>query len=104
MMNRILSLLGLCMKAGFLSSGEVGVESAIKSGKAKILIISEDASNNTKKKFSNSSNYYGIKLITFSTKQELGRTIGKVERSILAVCNDGFAKKILEILENSDME
>ena len=56
-MNKILSLLGLCMRAGLLSSGEVSVEAAIKNGKAELIIVSEDASLNTKNRFSNSSEF-----------------------------------------------
>ena len=37
------SFLGLCMKAGKLSSGEVGTQQSITSGKAKLVIISQDA-------------------------------------------------------------
>ena len=100
MNNKVLSLLGLCMKAGFLSTGEVAVESAIKSGKANIVILANDASSNTIKKFENSTKFYNIKLIRYSKKEELGRGLGKAERSVLAVCNHGFANKLITIIEN----
>ena len=53
-MNKIYSLLGLCQKAGKIVSGEVGCEAAIKNKTAKLLLLAEDASENTKKKFQNS--------------------------------------------------
>ena len=49
--DKVLSLIGLAMKAGQVVSGEFSVEKCIKSGKAKLVIIATDASENTKKKF-----------------------------------------------------
>ncbi len=100
-MNKILSILGLCMRAGLLSSGEVSAEAAIKSGKAELIILSQDASENTKNKFLNSSEFYKIKLIIFGQKEDLGKAIGKAERSVLAVCDKGFSKKILSLFEQN---
>ena len=100
MNSKVLSLLGLCMKAGFLSTGEIAVESSIKNRKANIVILANNASSNTSKKFENSAKFYNIKLIRYSVKEELGRAIGKAERSVLAVCNEGFANKLITIIEN----
>ena len=44
-MNKLLNILGLSMRAGKVVSGEQGVEIAIKSKKAYLVIISSDASN-----------------------------------------------------------
>ena len=46
--DRILNLIGLAMKAGKVVSGEFSVEKCIKSGKARLVIIATDASENTK--------------------------------------------------------
>lgn len=99
-MNKVLSILGLCMKAGLLSAGELAAENAIKSQKARLLIIAEDASANTKKKFYNSSEFYKVKMVYYGNKEELGKAVGKAERSVMAVCDDGFAKKLEGLLES----
>ncbi len=95
--NRILSLIGLCQKAGKMASGEDTCETAIRSGKAFLVLLSSDASATTRKKFSNRCHYYEVPLaiLPFS-KEQLGRAIGKTLRSCAAVCEEGFAKKILE--------
>ena len=49
--DKVLSLIGLAMKAGKCVSGETMTESETKSGKAKFVIVAGDASENTKKKF-----------------------------------------------------
>ncbi len=49
-MNKTLNMIGLCQKAGQIQSGEFSVETAIKAGHAHLVIIAENASDNTKKK------------------------------------------------------
>ena len=48
--NKVLSLVGLATKAGRTVSGEFSTEKAVKSGQAGLVIVSEEASDNTKKK------------------------------------------------------
>ena len=44
--EKIYSLLGLCMRAGKLKSGEFATLEAIRAHKAELVIVSEDASDN----------------------------------------------------------
>ena len=48
-MQKIHSLLGIAMRAGKLVSGEDGTMIDLKKGKLNLVIVAEDASNNTKK-------------------------------------------------------
>ena len=56
--DRVLSLIGLATKAGKCASGEFMTENETKSGKAVLVIVAEDASDNTKKKFIDSNNSF----------------------------------------------
>ena len=47
--DKILSMLGLAKKAGKLAGGEFSVEKAVKSGRAAVVIVAADASQNTHK-------------------------------------------------------
>lgn len=94
--NKILSMLGLCMKAGRIKSGAFATTDAVKSGKAFLVIVACDASDNTKKEFSNMCSFYEVEYWEYGTKEELGHVIGKDERSNVAVCDEGFAKSILK--------
>ena len=51
--NKILSLVGLATKAGKTASGEFSTEKSVKEGKASLVIVSVESSENTKKKFTN---------------------------------------------------
>ena len=47
--RKVLGSLGLAMKAGDVVSGEFMTEKSVKSGKAFLVIVSEEASDNTRK-------------------------------------------------------
>ncbi|MBO6215288.1 MAG: ribosomal L7Ae/L30e/S12e/Gadd45 family protein, partial [Lachnospiraceae bacterium] len=49
--DKVLSMIGLCMKAGKLKSGEFAVEETVKNGQARLVIVASDASENTKKSY-----------------------------------------------------
>lgn len=97
MTDKILNLIGLAMKAGQVVSGEFSVEKCIKSGKAKMVIMAEDASDNTMKKFKDKCNYYNVPIIIYSTKEHLGAALGKEFRSSIALTEDGLKNAILKI-------
>ena len=50
MNNRIYGLIGLCMKAGKVLSGNEQVEKGIRKGKGYLLILAADSSEQTKKR------------------------------------------------------
>ena len=95
MQDRIYGYLGLAMKAGRVKAGEFSVEKSIKEGKAKLVLLAKDASENTVKKFANSCFYYKFPFFQYGTKEELGRTIGKEMRSSLSIEDEGFGKRII---------
>lgn len=102
--NKVTSLLGLATKAGKVSSGEFMTEKMIKSGKAYLVMIAEDASDNTKKKFQNMCDFYEVPIYFFSEKVSLGHAMGKELRASLAVVDEGFAKAIKKQLAQTTTE
>ena len=90
------------MKAGRAAAGEFAAEKAIKQGKAALVILPGDASENTKKKFRNMAAWRKIPVRVFLTKEELGRAIGKAERSSLVITDRELARKIAEQIEEQE--
>lgn len=97
--NKALNLIGLCQRAGKLVSGDCMVKSAVKGGRAKLLVLAEDASDRTQKEFYHLVKAYKVKLIKAGTKAELGLAIGKSPRAAVAVTDENFAKGIIAALE-----
>ena len=102
--KKILNLLGLATKAGKIASGEFAAEKAVKSGKAHLVIISEEASDNTRKMFQNMCTYYKVPIYFFGKKEELGHAMGKEMRASLAVLDEGFAKGILKHIKAEESQ
>ncbi len=50
-MNRALSMISLATKAGKTKSGEFMTEKEVKEGRAHLVIVADDASDNTKRNF-----------------------------------------------------
>lgn len=100
----ICSLMGLSMRQGAVESGSFLAEKSIKGGTAKLVVIAEDASDNTKKDFTDMCTYYHVPYAVFGTKDTLGHAIGKEFRVVMALTNPGLSEKISEqiktLLEN----
>ena len=92
--NRVLSMIGLAQKAGKTASGEFATEHAVKAGKAALVIVSDESSDNTKKKFQNMCDYYEVPVYFYGGKEELGHAMGKEFRASLAILDEGLAKSI----------
>ena len=98
-MQKIHSLLGIAMRAGKLVSGEDGTMIDLKKGKLNLVIVAEDASNNTKKLFKDKSSFRHVNCIELSTKSYLGISIGKDSRAVIGIKDIGFANKIIQLID-----
>lgn len=94
-------MVGLATRAGQTVAGEFSVEKAIKDNKAKLVIVSEDASDNTKKLFKNKCAYYKVPVFIYGSKAELGMATGNQERASIAVLESGFCKSIIGMLTDN---
>ena len=98
--SKILSLFGLAARAGRIASGEFQTETAVKDQTAFLVVVAEDASDNTKKLFHDKCSFYKVPVITMGTKEELGHAIGKEFRASLAILDEGFAKAVMKKIES----
>ncbi|MDO4473222.1 MAG: ribosomal L7Ae/L30e/S12e/Gadd45 family protein [Eubacteriales bacterium] len=97
--DKVLSMIGMATKAGKVVSGEFAVEKEVKCTGACLVLIAEDASENTKKKFQNMCNFYEVPIRLYGTRETLGHAIGKEFRASIAVLDEGFTKSILKYLD-----
>jgi ribosomal protein L7Ae-like RNA K-turn-binding protein len=97
--NQWTSLLGLANRAGKCISGEELVVKEVRRNKAKLVLLAADASENTKKKLTDKCSYYEVSLRSVSDRYTLGNAIGKDQRVVVAVVDQGFASKLQSILD-----
>ena len=96
--ERIRGYLGLGARGRNVVSGEFAVEKAVRGGKAYLVLIAEDASDNTLKQFTNLCAHYGVSLARFGTREVLGRTLGRDFRASAAVTEEHLAETIRKYL------
>ena len=92
-------MLGLAMKAGKIAWGSDMCEENIKKKKASLIIIAEDTSENTKDKFIKLASLYNINIVIFGEIDLLSSSVGKFNKGVFAVLDDGFGNKILQMVK-----
>ena len=102
MNDRLLSLLGLCRRAGKLVIGaDPTIESIIK-GKSEIVIFANDFSKNIIKPVLTAAHSGNIKAFFINrSKDELSFALGKL-CGVLSVEDKGFAEKLSQLIENEN--
>ena len=97
MMNKkYLNLLGLANVAKGIVSGETLIKS-IAANETKLVVIANDA--NTKKKITDKCHFYHVDyFIVDENIETISKAVGKNNRVALGIINQGFAKKIKELI------
>lgn len=89
--QRLNNAIGLCMKAGRCRSGDFVAERLMRAGDARLLLLDERASTATRERYQRLCERGGVPLLLV---RELGAAIGKPERIVAAVTDQGFSNMI----------
>jgi ribosomal protein L7Ae-like RNA K-turn-binding protein len=102
--DRLSFTLGLAQKAGKLVSGDTAVRICVKAGKARLLLLAADVSEGSQKQLMNMADNHSVPVLISSLDNgELGRVIGKGQRTAVAVSDRGFSEMISKnCSQNSD--
>ena len=103
--NDLLRLIGLCKKAGRLEVGEEPVGSACRARDCRLLLIADDAADNTVRRaahFAQAGNCLTLRL-PFS-RDDLGRAVGRTSCALAAITDIGFASALAGRLAKTDPE
>ena len=95
-MDRMLSLLGLCARAGKLITGEKACVQAIRSEGVFAALLDGAASDNAVKAVGQACQSHGVPLVRTGAF-ELGDAIGKPGRMAACVTDAGFARQLIEL-------
>ncbi len=96
MKKKCKTLLGFATRAGKTFSGVEQVLKAVRSGKARLVVVAEDASEASKKKIQDKAAYYGIDCIYIETVDVISSIIGKSNRVCVAIIDQHFADCIMK--------
>ena len=98
-MEKILSMIGLAHKAGRVEIGEEPVGSAARAKKARIILVAGDAAAGSVRRamaFAGTGNC--LCLVIPTTKEELGRALGRTSCAMAAITDMGFADAVAKKL------
>ncbi|MBP3654224.1 MAG: 50S ribosomal protein L7 [Oscillospiraceae bacterium] len=102
-MDKALNYLGIMRKAGACAVGETDCGAACRAGKAKLLLLAADASDNARSRAKGF--VYGRKIplvILPYTKMELAGKLGRGAVSMIAVNDLGLAVALIKALAEND--
>lgn len=93
MMHKILPLIGLCLRAGKLISGDDMVAASVDAGEARLLLLASDAGAGIRRKIAFLAEKKGIPVIelTGCTAQEIGFALGRRATAVCCITDIGFA-------------
>lgn len=94
--------LGLAQKAGKLISGDAKVEAAIKTHKAKLILLASDAAQKTGQNITILAEKANIPYIEIFDKEQIGFAIGKSPRASVAILDNNFVKMIKKAMEKTE--
>ena len=97
-MDKIYGILGIATKAGKVVSGFDSIMEAIKKKQVKLVIVSEDVSEKTEKEIRFACSKAQIQVVVFGNIEENSHAIGKRNRALIGICDEGLAKKFLELI------
>lgn len=97
-------MIGIAAKSGNVVSGEFATEKAVKSGKAYLVVVADDSSDNTKKHFTDMTDFYEVPIHFYGDKVTLARAIGKEFRASLAITDENLANAVMKKLQDCKTE
>ena len=93
--------MGFARKSGNLISGSNTCVFSMKKGKVRLLLIAEDASENTKKKMTSEAKAGNVQVRIFGDSGEMSRAVGESGRTVFGITDENFAKVIKEEIEKA---
>ena len=95
--NKFTAAMGFSARAGKCAAGEVACENAVSRGKARLVLIDKEASNNTKERWRSICSGKDVMLIE---TEKLGIAIGKPGRMVAAILDTGFSDMIIDAYQS----
>lgn len=100
---KILGLIGISAKAGKVVSGTDACIEEITRKKCSLIIVSEEASEKTKKNFKYYADKYNIPIVIFGNIEELSHSIGKRNRAIICIKEKNLSNEIQKNINGGDI-
>ena len=101
--NKVYGLLGLSAKAGKIAFGTDSCLEMIAKHKVKLIIVAEDSSERTINNFREKCKQNDIDFYVFGKKEDISKSIGKVNKTVIGIKDKNLAGAIIKILNGGDV-
>ena len=95
--NKILGLIGLSARAGKICFGTDSTKQEVEKRKAKLIIVAENSSDRTKRKFIQLCEKNNIPILIYSNIDDISKAIGKENKAVIGIKEENLAKEIEKI-------
>ena len=97
--QRITNLLSMAQRARRIVSGAFAMEQALKAHQAVFVLMAADAAAESKKNYQILADRYQVPYLEGLDRETLGQCLGKEYRAVAALTDEGFAKKLRELMK-----
>lgn len=98
--TEISQLLGLAQRAGHVVRGTEAVRGALRDGRARLVVLADDASPTQVKKIEGLIRGRDVPVARVASRSELGMALGAAPLASVAVTDEGFAHRLLDELQS----
>lgn len=96
--NAVWRILGLAVRARQAVTGAEAAEQAMRRQKACLILLADDASDNTCQDILWQCRQMDIPALRFGSKADMGHWTGHTERAVIAILSRGFAERVKQLI------
>lgn len=89
---KVATMIGFAKRSGNLANGFTAVSINMKKRKARLVMLAEDMSADSRRKITNLCQSTNTPFYTHGTRDEIGHAIGREESTVIAILDKKFAK------------
>lgn len=101
--SKLCGLIGLATKAGKIVTGTDACLEDMKKGKVRLIMVAQDAAERTKFTFMQEAEKLHIKIFEVLSIEEMSRAMGKVNKAVIGIKDNGFSNKMISIINGGEV-
>jgi ribosomal protein L7Ae-like RNA K-turn-binding protein len=98
--NKFLNFIGICKKSGKIVLGDHMVEKEMNRETLKLVVVATDTSDRIWAKYERFCKEKGIPALRASTKEELGKAVGKKATAVAGFKDQNQSNNLVKLYEN----
>ena len=97
MNDKLLGMVGLAVRARKAACGVFLTEKGLDDGSVKLVVAANDIGESNKRKIEYKCGSQNVRLIYYSTREQLSHSMGKKDAPVIGICDDNMAEAVVKI-------